>query len=85
VYVLEVDGKVAGVVDVVEEDDYLLVDMLAKNSLVHAERVGSRLLEFAEDLARRKGKERVRIEALDGAVDFYAKLGYKVISFKFND
>jgi hypothetical protein len=41
VYVLEVDGNIAGVIDSVEKEDSLLIDMLARNTLVKAEKVGA--------------------------------------------
>ncbi|BDC19512.1 GNAT family N-acetyltransferase [Acidianus sp. HS-5] len=79
VYVLDVDGNIAGVIDIIEENESLLVDMLARNILINAEKVGSRLLGFAEDLAKNKGKKTVKLEALDTAVGFYKKMGYKEI------
>ena len=84
VYVLDIDGNIAGVIDIVEEKDDLLVDMLAKNILVKAEKVGSRLLTFAEELAKVKGKKIVKLEALDTAEGFYKKMGYKELYKKFD-
>lgn len=84
VYVLDIEGNVAGVIDIVESEDYLLVDMLARNILVRAENVGSRLLGFAEHLAKIKGKKLVKLEALDTAVGFYKKMGYKEVYKRFD-
>ncbi|AWR97456.1 GNAT family N-acetyltransferase [Acidianus sulfidivorans JP7] len=84
VFLLDIDGEIAGIVDLVEEDEYILVDMLAKNKIVNAEKVGSRLLEFSEEYARIKGKKFVVVEALDTAKGFYEKLGFKEISKKYD-
>jgi GNAT superfamily N-acetyltransferase len=84
VYVLEVDGNIAGVIDIVEKEDNLLIDMLARNTLVKAEKVGSRLLDFAEYLAKIKGKKLVKLEALNTAIGFYKKMGYKEVYKRFD-
>jgi len=84
VYVLEVDGNIAGVIDIVEKEDSLLIDMLARNTLVKAEKVGSRLLDFAEYLAKIKGKKLVKLEALNTAIGFYKKMGYKEVYKRFD-
>ncbi len=79
VYVLDIDGNIAGVIDIIEDSESLMIDMLARNILVNAEKVGSRLLNFAEDLAKIKGKKIVKLEALDTAIGFYKKMGYREI------
>jgi len=84
VYVLDVDGNIAGVIDIVEKEDSLLIDMLARNTLVKAEKVGSRLLDFAEYLAKIKGKKLVKLEALNTAIGFYKKMGYKEVYKRFD-
>ncbi|ARM76155.1 GNAT family N-acetyltransferase [Acidianus manzaensis] len=84
VYVLDINGDIAGVEDLIEGDNYILVDMLARNKLVNAEKVGSRLLEFAEEYAKIKGKVFVIVEALDTASGFYKKLGYKEVSKRYD-
>ncbi|PVU74764.1 hypothetical protein DDW13_06240 [Acidianus hospitalis] len=84
VYVLDVDGNIAGVIDIVEKEDSLLIDMLARNNLVKAEKVGSRLLDFAEYLAKIKGKKLVKLEALNTAIGFYKKMGYKEVYKRFD-
>nr|WP_280956836.1 GNAT family N-acetyltransferase [Acidianus hospitalis] len=84
VYVLDIDGNIAGVIDIVENNDSLLIDMLARNILVKAEKVGSRLLDFAEYLAKIKGKKLIKLEALDTAIEFYKKMGYKEVYKRFD-
>lgn len=84
VYVLDIDGQIAGIVDIVEGTDHIIIDMLAKNQLVYAEKVGSSLLEFSEEYAKNKGKKYVILEALDTSVGFYKKFGYKEIGKRYN-
>ncbi|EZQ02274.1 MULTISPECIES: GNAT family N-acetyltransferase [Acidianus] len=76
VYVIDVNGEIAGVVDIIEGLDYIIVDMLARNKLVDVRGIGSSLLSFAEDYAKSKMKHKVIVEALDTAKDFYLKKGY---------
>lgn len=82
VYVLDVEGQIAGVIDIIEGKDYVLVDMLAKNKLVNAEKVGTTLLKFSEEYAESRGKSYVILEALDTSIGFYKKFGYQEIGKK---
>ncbi|AWR95366.1 GNAT family N-acetyltransferase [Acidianus brierleyi] len=76
VFVLDEDNKIAGIVDLIDKGEYVLIDMLAKNILVKSEKVGSRLLEFSEDYSLKLGKNMIMIEALDTASNFYRKFDY---------
>ncbi len=76
VLVLEDNGVIKGIVDVVVKGDYLLLDMIAVHALFHGHGVGSKLLKRVEELARNMNKRGVVLEALDSAVDFYHRHGF---------
>ncbi|BBG23001.1 GNAT family N-acetyltransferase [Sulfuracidifex tepidarius] len=76
VLVIEDNGIIKGIADVVVKGDYLLLDMIAVHALFHGQGVGSKLLNKVEELAGNMNKKGVILEALDSAVNFYRKHGF---------
>jgi hypothetical protein len=69
--------EVAGVIEIIVEKDFMIVEKVAKNLLVEASGVGPKLMSLAEGIARVLGRKEIRLEALDTTVEWYDdKLGY---------
>ena len=68
-------------------NDHVLVDLIARNKLfVESERVGTKLMRLAEDIARQTGRPEVRLESVETAVGFYDdKLGYEEYEQTYED
>ena len=47
--------------------------------------IGKALMQFAENLARDRGYQKITMHARKNAAGFYEKLGYKVISEEFTE
>lgn len=78
VILYEAKGRVAGVVEISVYDDYIAVEMLGKNTLVDATRVGTKLMSLVENIGRQVGIDEIRLEALDSVVGWYDDvLGYQ--------
>lgn len=80
VWVAEQDGKVAGVVVLLPEDDHLLLDNVAVAPEAHGKGVGRALVAFAEAEARRRGHAEIRLythEKMTENIAMYPRLGYE--------
>lgn len=80
VWVAEQDGKVAGVVVLLPEDDHLLLDNVAVAPEAHGKGVGRALVAFAEAEARRRGHAEIRLythEKMTENIAMYPCLGYE--------
>ena len=72
-------GGVAGVIVLLPEPDYLLLDNIAVAPARHGQGVGKALLRFAEDEARRRGFTELRLytnEMMTETVALYARTGW---------
>ena len=79
-WVLEADGSVAGVIILLPEDDYLLLDNVAVDPAWHGRGLGRALMEFAEREAARRGYDEVRLythQKMTENVAMYARLGWE--------
>jgi len=67
--------------------DHVLVDLIARNRLfVESERVGTKLMRLAEDIARQTNRPEVRLESVETAIGFYDdKLGYEEYDQSYKD
>ena len=72
-------GKVAGVLQLTVHDDYIMIEMVARNKLLDYPGVGSNLIRVVERyVATQLGIREVRLEALPELVRFYDDvLGYE--------
>jgi GNAT superfamily N-acetyltransferase len=80
VWVAEQDGKVAGVVVLLPEDEHLLLDNVAVAPEAHGKGVGRALVAFAEAEARRRGHAEIRLythEKMTENIAMYPRLGYE--------
>lgn len=86
VMLYEAKGRIAGVVEISVYDDYIAVEMLGKNILVDATRVGTKLMSLVENIGKQIGVNEIRLEALDSVVGWYDDvLGYEEYSGAYYD
>ena len=81
VYVAETKGKVIGLFVLMENHKPLLLDNLAVDPAIQGKRIGTRLLRFAEQLARDKKHKAIQLythELMTENIDYYTKHGYKM-------
>ena len=79
VWVLELDGEVAGLMILRSEPDHLLIGNVAVASAYQGHRLGSRLLAHAEAEAQRRGYEEMRLftnEMMHENLAIYTRLGW---------
>jgi ribosomal protein S18 acetylase RimI-like enzyme len=82
VSVAEDDGKVVGVIVLIEEPDHLLVENVAVEPERQSQGIGRALLAFAEAIARDAGLSTLRLytnAAMTENLAFYSRLGYKEV------
>jgi GNAT superfamily N-acetyltransferase len=78
-WVLDEDG-VAGLIVLLPEDDYLLLDNVAVDPARHGWGFGRVLMEFAEREAKRRGYDELRLythQKMTENVAMYARLGWQ--------
>ena len=86
VVLYEVGGDIAGIIEMTANEDHMMIEMVARNILVAASGVGTRLMSVAENVARQLGKDEIRLESLDGVVAWYdGPLGYEEYTDRFYD
>jgi ribosomal protein S18 acetylase RimI-like enzyme len=81
-WVVEDDGRIAGMVQVATASGYLEVETIAVAPDVRARGVGTRLLRFAEEQARALGLPEVRLytnEAMTENLEYYPRRGFREI------
>jgi GNAT superfamily N-acetyltransferase len=79
-WVIETDGSVGGVIILLPEHDYLLLDNVAVDPARHGRGLGRALMEFAEREARRRGYDEVRLythEKMTENIAMYPRLGWE--------
>lgn len=80
VELLEQDGRLVGLVELVPENTFLMIENLAVDPGHQRQGVGERLLRHAEDLARSLGHSETRLytnAAFAANIAFYARRGYE--------
>ncbi|WP_133407052.1 GNAT family N-acetyltransferase [Parashewanella tropica] len=79
VFARDEEGNVQGGIRAVAFWDYCLIELLWLSESTRGQRVGSRLMDAAENFAREKGFSHMRTETLSfQARPFYEKCGYRV-------
>ncbi|RPD43715.1 MULTISPECIES: GNAT family N-acetyltransferase [Chitinophagaceae] len=80
------DGKMLGCCMLVEEGPKTvrLRQMAVRNDL-QGKGVGKALIQFAENLARDQGYEKITMHARKNAIGFYEKMGYRVSGAEFQE
>lgn len=76
---VEHDGTLVGLVEMVPTPDYMLIENLAVRPDYQGQGIGERLLQHAEATARRLGLAEVRLytnERFASNIAFYARRGY---------
>lgn len=77
---LERDGKVIALIEIVPADDYLLIENVAVDPAEQGKGHGDRLLAHAEQMARARGINELRLytnEKFAANIAYYAKRGYR--------
>jgi len=64
-------------------EDTVKMRQVAVDETLQSQRVGSRLVHFAEQFSREKGYSTMMLNARKSAMEFYLKLGYMKISDEF--
>ena len=87
-HVLTDDDAVAGVLVAIPATDHLLVDNVAVDPRHHGRGFGRRLLEYAEQQARRRGLPALRLytnAAMTENLSLYPRLGYTEVDRRIDD
>lgn len=87
-WILRCGDQVAGFIVLYERSDDLFVETVAVDPAYQGRGLGARLMAFAEDQARRRGKSRIALytnEAMRENMGFYAGLGYGVTDRRLED
>lgn len=80
------ENRIIGVAILTNFDDGVAkMKHLAIDETLQGQRIGSKVVEFAESLAVKNGFREIILDARKGAVNFYQRLGYKKISSEFVD
>ena len=81
VHVLELEGRLAGVIVLFPRADHLFVENVAVDPAFHGHGLGRRLMDFAEAAARAQGLPAIRLYTnvhMTENFPFYDRLGYVV-------
>ena len=79
VWLADDDGTIVGLVVLVLEPDHLLLENIAVTPAAQGRGIGTQLMAFVEDEARRHGRTEVRLythEAMTENIAYYARRGY---------
>ncbi|HVE21353.1 MAG TPA: GNAT family N-acetyltransferase [Acidocella sp.] len=79
VYLIETDGALAGLVVLIAEPEALLLDNIAVAPAAQGQKIGRRLMEFAEETARQRGLVHLRLytnELMTENIGWYTRLGF---------
>ena|ERR1700722_5034326 len=80
VYLIEIDGVLAGLVVLIAEPDALLLDNIAVAPAAQGQKIGRRLMEFAEEMAKQRGLACLRLYTnvlMTENIGWYARLGFR--------
>jgi GNAT superfamily N-acetyltransferase len=80
IWVLDADGAVVGVIELIDRGDHLWIDNVAIDPAWQGRGLGRRLLRHAEDEARRLGRQQVGLLTNERYVDniaMYIRYGYR--------
>ncbi len=80
-YVAEENGKIIGIMSVRERDGRLYIETLAVAGDIQSKGVGSKLVEFAKQIAKESGFKILRVASFYeyGVKDFYIKHGFRLL------
>ena len=79
VWVATDSGAVAGVLVLIPQTDHLLLENIAVTPTAQGRGIGNQLLAFAEDTARRRGFDEIRLYTHETMIEnlaYYARHGY---------
>ncbi len=68
-----------------EGDDAVRLRQMAVLNDLQGKGIGKALMNFAENLARDRGYERITMHARKNSVGFYEKMGYKLVGSEFEE
>lgn len=79
VYVLECENQVAGVLVLINADEYVLLENIAVAPAFQGKNLGRQLMEFAEIYTKKNGKNEIRLytnEKMHENIKIYNHCGY---------
>lgn len=80
VYLFEIDGMLAGLVVLIAEPDALLLDNIAVAPAAQGQKIGRRMMEFAEETAKQRGLPCLRLYThvlMTENIGWYTRLGFR--------
>ena len=80
VHLIETDSTLAGLVVLIAEPDALLLDNIAVAPAAQGQKIGRRLMEFAEETAKQRGLPCLRLytnELMTENIGWYTRLGFR--------
>ena len=81
VYLLEIDGTLAALIETIEQPDHLLIENVAVLPERQGQGLGRRLLALAEDVGRAQGYGEIRLytnKLFAENIELYRRLGYRI-------
>lgn len=84
-YVIEVDGVISGLIEMIPCDDHLFIENLAVAESSQGKGLATELLQHAERLAQKSGLPQVQLatnQAFAENLSFYSKRGYEAYETK---
>lgn len=73
------DGEVVGTLMLrPESDEQVHMQQVATSEKIRGTGIGRELVAFAHEDARKRGYKRIELDSREGAMRFYAHMGYKV-------
>lgn len=78
-WIAEGDDQLLGFIVLIDADDHLLLDSVAVDPVARGRGVGAQLLALAENEARRRGYDRIKLytnKAMTENLDYYPRKGY---------
>ena len=86
VIIREIEGSIAAVVHLRIKEEYIVIEMLARNKLLQYKGAAGDLLLLVEKLvARHYRKEEIRLESMKDVVSYYNDKGYEKYGEPYHD
>ena len=80
-YAIEIDGQMAGIISFRDRNSIFYIETLAVAKDIQTKGIGSKLVEFAKDFARKNNFKKMRTTSFYeyGVNDFWIKQGFRLL------